>query len=81
MKNLYEYCRQPRAYADSIGECVIELEGSETIEDVKAKYVDVNREWWQRSYSSPVAKTSYKAKDTEFTGNLVVMTTHQAYTG
>lgn len=83
MKELVNYCRQERRYGSSYGECVIELEGNETIQDVIVKYVDVKREWWEVKYSNAKEITAYTEKryngDIVHEGRLVIMDTFQEY--
>jgi len=85
MKVLFNYCRQPRAYADSYGVCLVELEGEETIQDVRDKFI-VPKEWWEGKYGTPKEVSTYtyhKNDGTEviYVGRLVVMDTHQVYLG
>lgn len=89
MKVITDYARQPRPYADHIGECVIELEEGETIQDVIKKYVAPKRDWFERTYSRPIEISSYKTKqwdaekgtmvDVEYKGRLVKMIVRQPY--
>lgn len=87
MKVIVDYCTQKRKYGDSYGECVVQLEEGETIDDVKAKYIDVKREWYEQKYSNAIEIEEYHTKryidgkyvDVVYVGRLVKMNTHQAY--
>ena len=80
MKELFNYCRQPRAYADSVGKCLVELEENETIKDAREKYASQDG-WWGTKYTNhhKVEKCNYR--DKEYKGNLVLINTQSAYTG
>lgn len=89
MKVITDYVKQPRKYANSVGECVVELEDGETIQDVIDRYITTKREWWERQYSDAVEITTYKKKlwdtekngfyEKEFNCRMVRMTTKQVY--
>ena len=87
MKRLIINCSQPRAYVDSKGICLIELEGEETIQDVIDEYVNPKIEpgWWETIYSSPRELTEYTQNlpggNIVHVGRLVLMNTTRAYTG
>lgn len=87
MKVITDYCTQQRRYGDSYGECVVQLEEGETIDDVKAKYIDVKREWYEQKYSNAVEIDEYRTKsfvagkyvNVTYVGRLVKMNTYRAY--
>ena len=80
MKELFNYCSQPRAYADSIGYCLVELEENETIEDVKREYISGDG-WWERKYTNIHEVSEYTHHNKEYRGRLVLMNTKSTYTG
>lgn len=80
MKELFNYCSQPRAYADSVGKCLVELEENETIKDVKEKYASQDG-WWGIKYTSHRNVSEYKYRDKQYVGRLVLIDTKSAYTG
>ena len=80
MKELVNYANQPRAYADSIGYCLVELEGNETIQDVKKEYTSGGG-WWERKYTNIHEVSEYTYNKKEYKGRLVLMNTRSAYTG
>ena len=59
---LFNYCYQPRAYADSSGYCLVELEEGETIKDVLKKYI-VPKDWFEQQYLNAKEITEYKHKE------------------
>lgn len=84
MKELLNYCVQAGAYKDSFGKCLVELEGTETIHDVIAKYIDVKRGRWEQHYSNPklidkYEKSFYTGEVKVYKGNLVLMDTKREY--
>ena len=85
MKELVNNCQQKHAYGDSYGECVVELEGDETIEYVVKKYVSPCRHWFEQRYSNAREGTEYIRKNSSgeviatYTGKLVIMNTQRAY--
>ncbi len=83
MKELFNYCIQVRRYGPSEGKCLVELEDSETLEDVLNKYVKVKREWHQVRYSNAKEITTYIEKryngDITHEGRLVIMDTNREY--
>jgi hypothetical protein len=90
MKELINYASQKGKYQDSYGECVVELEENETVEDVINKYIKGSGEknWYERVYSSPKEISTYTqiinlkdVKDKVYTGRLVIMNTRNTYTG
>ena len=80
MKELFNYCSQPRAYADSVGHCLVEMEENETIQDVKKEYASGSG-WWERKYSSIREVSEYTHNNKEYKGRLALMNTKSAYTG
>jgi len=84
MKVLFDYCRQPRAYADSFGECLVLVEEGDDVEVIKAEYRKP-KEWYQEKYSfskelTEYVQDTYKGKVTH-TGKLLLFRTSSAYTG
>ena len=79
MKKLFNYCRQPRAYADSQGEMLIELENDETIQDVIKEYIKSEREWYETYYSDPKEVNEYVYDGVTYVGRLVLLKTHAPY--
>jgi len=80
MKELLNYCVQPRAYADSAGYVVVELEGNETIEDVREKYKSGDG-WWATKYGQHRETQRFIDRGKVYTGRLVVVNVRRAYTG
>ena len=80
MKEHFNYCRQLKAYADSVGYCLVELEGNETVEDVKKEYTS-GEGWWAKKYSHHRAVESYTYRDKAYEGRLILISTRSAYTG
>ena len=78
MKELFNYCYQPRAYADSSGYCLVELEEGETIKDVLKEYI-VPKEWYEQQYLSAEEITEYIDKEKTYSGRLVLMSTYQVF--
>lgn len=79
MKTLFSYCRQPRAYADSQGKMLIELENDETIQDVIEEYIKLEHMWYEQYYSDPKEVNEYVYNGVAYSGRLVLLKTHQAY--
>lgn len=79
MKKLFSYCRQHRAYADSKGEMLIELENDETIQDVIEEYIKPEHAWYEQYYSDPKEVNEYVYDDVTYSGRLVLLKTHQSY--
>ena len=78
MKELFNYCYQPRAYADSSGYCLVELEEGETIKDVLKEYI-VPKDWFEQQYLNAKEITEYKHKEKTYSGRLVLMNTSRVY--
>lgn len=78
MKELFNYCYQLRAYADSVGYCLVELEEGETIKDVLKEYI-VSKEWYEQQYLNAKEITEYKDKGKIYSGRLVLMDTYQVF--
>jgi len=84
MKQLLHTCTQPRPYANSVGVCLVKLEGAETIKDVEDKYINVDKEWYETQYSNARLVSEYANRVNygeyeHFTGNLVLMKTEREY--
>lgn len=84
MKVLFDYCQQEKAYGDSHGHALIELEDDEKAIDVLNKYVHVDRQWWEKKYNAPryiteYTHTNFKGEPVVFTGRLVLMDTYQTF--
>jgi len=84
MKELFNYCVQHRKYADSYGECLVELEDGETLKNVIDKYIEEPHDWYERVYSNAKELEKYdeklwNGKIVHHTGRLVLMKTEQAY--
>lgn len=69
MKILFNYCSQPRAYADSVGECLVLVEEGDDKEAIKADF-QKPREWFQQSYSLLRELTEYT--ETKYDRTVVV---------
>jgi hypothetical protein len=78
MKVLLDYCTQPRAYADSRGHCVIELEDGDNVSEIKARYT-AKKEWYEKRYSAPYLTDKFVYRDKTYTGKLLVFNTHRVY--
>ena len=78
MKELFNNCYQPRAYTDSSGYCLVELEEGETLKDVLKKYI-VPKEWYEQQYLNAEEITEYKHKGKTYSGRLVLMYTHRVF--
>jgi len=86
MKQILCDIKQKRPYADFKGVCLVRLEGKETIEDVKKKYVEPERDWYETTYSDPREIGEYTEKMWDGTiknhvGRLVLMNVSREYTG
>ena len=84
MKVLESYCQQERPYGDYHGICAIKLDKGETIEDVKKKYVEVERDWYERTYSNPREVSEYKqhiynGDPIVYKGRIVVMDVNEVF--
>lgn len=84
MKVLENYCQQERPYGDYHGVCAVELDENETIEDVKKKYVDVERDWYETTYSNPREVSEYKQHMCNgipevYRGRIVLMDTTEVF--
>lgn len=79
MKRLFSYCEQPRPYADSKGEMLIELEDNETIQDVIEKYIKPEHAWYEQYYSEPKEVNEYTYNGVTYSGRLVLLKTHRVY--
>ena len=84
MKVIFYYCIQARSYGDSYGQCLVELENDDTIDDVRKKYVNVPRDWWEQKYANAIqlssyVETKYDGEQITHTGRLVLMNTHREY--
>lgn len=84
MKIIFNYCTQTGRYQGSAGLCLIQLEDTETINDVRNKYVSVKREWWEQRYYEPkemseYIETKWNKEQVKHTGRLVLMKTAQEY--
>lgn len=83
MKELFNYCHQVRRYGPSEGECLVELENEETLEDVLNKYVKVKRAWYQVRYSDAKEIEEYTIdrfnEPVTYKGRLVIMNTNREY--
>jgi len=85
MKQILCDIKQKRPYADFEGVCLIKLEDYETIEDVKKEYVDVERQWYETTYSDPQEISEYTEvmwdkSIKNHTGRLVLMHASREYT-
>lgn len=84
MKVIFDYCRQIKPYGDSKGQCLVQLEENETINDVKAKYVKDKWDWFDVKYGNlkeipTYTDTTWKGETVIHTGRLVLMDTFQTY--
>lgn len=84
MKVIFDYCTQTKKYGDSRGQCLIQLEESETINDVKAKYVKPQWAWFDVKYSnlkeiSTYTETKWNNEKVIHNGKLIIMDTFQTY--
>ena len=80
MKILTNYVKQSRAYADSYGHCVIEIEDGDSVYEIIEKYVNTPRQWYEQSYSHPVYMKEFTDSfGKKHEGNLLVFATKRSY--
>jgi len=84
MKKIFDYCRQPRAYADSVGLCLVLVEDGEDVEAIKKEF-HKPKEWYEEKYFfsqelTEYVQDTYKGKVTH-TGKLLLFNTRSEYTG
>jgi hypothetical protein len=83
MKILFDYCRQPRAYADSVGECLVLIEDGDDKEAIIADF-EKPREWCAQSYSllrelNEYTQTNYDGTVVVHRGVLLLFRTKQEF--
>lgn len=78
MKILSEHCIQPKAYGDSYGCLIIELEPGDVEQDIINEYL-IPREWYEVQYSNPRRTKSCRIGSYAFEGDLLVFDTYRIY--
>lgn len=82
MKILFDHCSQPRAYADSVGKCLVLVEDGDDVNAIKAEF-HKPKEWYQQSYSFDKEVSEYIEKryngDIKHTGKLLLFSTHRVF--
>jgi len=68
MEIIFDYCSQPRAYADSVGKCLIKLDENDN-EDEVIKTFTQGKEWYETHYSVDKKLTSYTYGKNKFDSN------------
>ena len=80
MKVHFRYSRQPRAYADSYGEMLVELEENETKDEALKLYNGSKDDGWHRNiFIKELSEYEYNNKVIK--GKLLLFKTHDRYTG
>jgi len=82
MKILFNYCSQPRAYADSVGYCLVSVEEGDDVESIKKEFHQ-ERQWYEQTYLfekqvSEYAEHTYKG-DIIHKGKLLLFKTRSPY--
>lgn len=81
---LMEYCNQKRAYADSYGLCLVELEAGDVAEKVIMD-LEKEREWHEQSFTFKERLSEYTNKcsrgDIIYKGDLLLFDTHRVFLG
>lgn len=80
MKVLERYSRKPRAYADSYGEMLVELEENETVEDAIKEYGGTKDGGWHVNRFDKELN-EYEIYGKVYKGKLVLFKTRDRYTG
>ncbi len=79
MKIIFRDTNQPRAYADSIGSMLVELEPDENKEEVIKQLTENNSYWYTNIFDKELSEYLHNGK--LITGRLLLFTAKDGYTG
>lgn len=86
MKVIFDECTQAKAYQDSYGTCLVELEPGDNAEIIIGNFTK-KREWFEQDYRNPSRRNTFTYKkwgngayeDVTVNGDLILFDTHQTF--